>query len=247
LAIFDELAGGDLPTYLGKSRYAGIQLTMDDPRDCTRIRILDGMSFVVHSLHPPLKISWNSEVFREGGELNCIGGTWLNNTHAPLVFFGWEELHETEDAYKFACLMDPIEEVTIMPYNLVPFDDGTTRDYDSNFFQDFTLVSVEGSEFALDTLVIYNLWWRYPWDPLCSDLVSTHNMFEENAHLQVFPNPTSGILTIRSTFSVELKTIKVFSTTGSLIRTFSGESGTIDTSDLSSGHPTQAFVSRNSA
>ncbi|TXF88263.1 T9SS type A sorting domain-containing protein [Neolewinella aurantiaca] len=125
LAIFDELAEGDLPTYLGKSRYAGIQLTMDDLRDCTRLRIFDGISFVVHSLHPPLKIRWNSEIFREDGELHCIGGTWINNTHAPLVDFGWEELHENSEAYTLACLRDTTEMVIVTPFRTFSGESGT--------------------------------------------------------------------------------------------------------------------------
>jgi hypothetical protein len=237
LAIFNELAGGDSPSYLGKKHVLPIQFAESNPTTCDGLTIHDHASFVVNSVHPPLTISWDSSPFREGGDLRCLGGSWINNTHAPLTFFGWENLHLFNDAFSFGCMADWDEEVTIIPSNLIPLEgDSVPRGYGSNPFQDYTVLTVEGStQLAGDTMLIYNLWWASTRGDLCSDLVPTENIVITEAPISVYPNPTSGSLTIESTFSVEPKTIKVFSTTGSLIRTFSGESGTIDASDLPSG------------
>lgn len=234
LTGFDDLSAGGPATYLGKKKYLNVQFTNDDPLTCNGIRLSDGISFVAQSMHPPLTIKWDSELFRSGGDLHCLGGSWLNNTHAPLVLFGWEEFIESSDAYTIACLMDEMEEVTIMPYNLVPFEDGSVRDYDSNFFQDFTLSSVEGSEFMLDTLVIYNLWWRYFFDDLCLDLVSDYGP-REQTHFQLFPNPVLDDLSVAMLGTIKEGVVHIYSLEGRLLKSHFDLESSIDVVDLPPG------------
>ena len=237
-AIFDETAAimfTDL-TYLGKRYVLPIRFTDNDPATCNGIRLHDDVSFIVHSLHPPLTIRWDSEPFREGGELRCLGGSWINNTHAPLTLFGWLNLHIFDDAYSWGCMADWNNEVTITPYNLFPNPPDTFPRGYFNSFQDFTTsIQVEGSEPGTDTLVVYNLWWDSVRGDLCRGLVSTDEANAALVPILVYPNPAKDRLTITYNHTDVLKMIQIYSATGKLLKIIDAPTEGVDVNDLTKG------------
>lgn len=215
LGRFDELKLSrtrDI-SYLGKVGVVRFTADNGNFNDCDALQISDNFSFVVWSQHPPLKISWESDLFRWDGLLECMNGSILNNTFAPLILFDYEELLE-EDHYDYFCLAAPEGKADFLPFN---YQTGAPTD---NVFGDYYLANVAGSTAPLDTMYIYNLWWAGDRNSLCEEVLPTLEPTLLSTTLQVLPNPVRDRLTVKGySHGVMPQRYDVFSLSGQLQQT----------------------------
>jgi|AntRauTorckE5430_2_1112549.scaffolds.fasta_scaffold13327_2 hypothetical protein len=174
-----------------------IELTLPLPgEDCSATRISGNVAFVVHARHYPITISWDSAPFQAGGLLECAISSRIGNTFLSLIMPPEVSLPTlmNDPAYPLGCL-SLTEKIQYYPYNSYPI---MGQDFPRglfNPFNDWTLLPVEGSDLALDTMLIYSLWWANNRSPLCKGPVSTQHELPATA-VSLFPNPTANLITL---------------------------------------------------
>lgn len=218
--------------YLGKKIVLKYTSDTGDFSDCDELRI-SNVSFAVWSQHPPLKVSWDPALFRWDGALECMNGSIINNTFAPLILW-WDDFLDLleEDHYDYACLGEESGEFSFLPFN---YQTGYPTD---NVFWDIHLAKVEGSELEKDTTYVYNLWWAGDRNSLCEEVVDVPELPSSlNDEVVIYPNPVDGIL--HFTFDDPTSAItnyEIYRVDGSLV--LSGENITnqsINVSTLAAG------------
>ena len=176
--------------------------------------------FVVQLRHPPLKVSWDPELFRLGGKLNSLGGSVITNSIALETFEFWWEGNGPGNI-DHACLND-VGQKTFAQFFINM--DSTLIDptFHSKVFIDNVIGSTEEQ-----TLPVYPLFWQVDNNVPCPTVISStaQNTFhEENPDVLLFPNPVEENLFLEvSSRTTAMQSIKVHSLTGQLMYQNNGD------------------------
>lgn len=229
---FEEMSGAGEVNYLGKKIILKYTSDTGDFTDCDELRI-SNVSFAVWSQHPPLKVSWDPALFRWDGALECMNGSIINNTFAPLILW-WDDFLDLleEDHYDYACLGEESGGFSFLPFN---YQTGYPTD---NVFWDIHLAKVEGSEMDKDTTYVYNLWWAGDRNSLCEEVVDVPELsLSLNDEVVIYPNPVDDVLHFSFKEPTAVVTdYEVYRVDGSLVLSGSNISNqSIDVSTLAAG------------
>jgi hypothetical protein len=221
---FDELFDTRLsPTYIGKTIISNVRFENPAvPRSCQTQRI-ELISFIVHSLHPPLTVSWdNSEEVFDNPYLHCLSGTLIINTYAYLSVFPWWT--DAEPGWTdYTCLRDDRAK------EFFPWTYPTGRE---ELFQTYYPFPVSGSTNENDSLEVYPLKWSPTRQPPCGSTVSNNSLEDIQELPTVFPNPVSDQLHLKNLSDDPLA---IFSLDGREVLSFAGPQSVIDVSGLPAG------------
>lgn len=222
---YDELFDSRLsPRYIGKTIISNIRFENPAvPRSCRTQRI-EKISFIVHSLHPPLKVSWDDsyETF-DNPYLHCRPGSLIINTYAYETVFPWWD-NAGPGWVDYTCLRND------RPKNFFLWDYPSGRD---ELFSTYYSFPVMGSLNEKDTLPVFPLVWYQEWQEPCLRAVSTESGNERSVQtLSVFPNPVRDQLHLRDALDGPLA---IFSFDGREVLSFARPQPIIDVSGLPTG------------
>lgn len=218
--IYSEmLSVNDPMSYRGKSRIIQIRYT-NPGGSCDGIGFSDNAAFIVHSLHPPVTISWDHELWKPGGMMDCVGGSFFFNTFTPDVIDNLEEALAMEgyDAY---CMADAQAFASYFPfiYNDMWVDW-------SFLIGDHTTGPVQGSANPVDTMFVYSLWWASTvvGSP-CHYTTDTETVRSPApSNLLVYPNPVGDQLNVSlDGEDSSIISMDVFDAIGRRVQSISGE------------------------
>ncbi|WP_082921685.1 T9SS type A sorting domain-containing protein [Lewinella sp. 4G2] len=190
------------------------------------------IEFVVNVDHYPIKVSWDSSVFREGGDLYCIANSLITNNYAEPILDRWWEFAAPNDL-DFKCLA-----VQNSTHSFEPF---ASRFVNSPFDPTgaFIVLPEEGSS-GPDTMAILSLSLYYGnvQSPPCHDILAPVSNPTEELPFTVYPNPATSNLRVtlpENSLATNFR-FDIYSAYGRLLQSGQLEvGGSIEVADLATG------------
>lgn len=181
-------------------------------------------AFAVHAKYPPITIRWDTASYRPGGAFECYPTSYINNTLLEATAVRWFE-EAGPEFIDYACL--GVEGAhTFYPFKAPYYHDPQESYIISAIYAEDGLV-----QDTIDTY-IFNIGGQ-GWLPCGPVIVSEQT--PEAVSVDVFPNPSSGRISIVGVETSDIRQIEVYSSAGQLLLKRSDVVNEIDLSTYPAG------------
>ena len=191
-----------------------------------------GVSIIVHSIHPPLTVRWDNTQYNVPNTYQCLSGMNLLNSFADYVTPGSFADHTIMPGSIDAACIATASEKVFYPFTVTNPDSFWGR-YD--FHGAYRFIQVDSADtYRSDTAATYLLEYYSNIRGLCDPTISTQDT-ERTLPFTVSPNPTAGLLDVQLPAGSSLLDLTVYDLNGRALLRGTEQTTNMDLSSLAAG------------